>query len=91
MQLVEQGRLDLDADVNRYLDFRIPATYRRPVTLADLMAHTAGFEERTIGTGARSKADVPPLGRYLADHVPARIRPPGQVSAYSNYGAALAG
>ncbi|MFI6734927.1 serine hydrolase domain-containing protein [Nonomuraea sp. NPDC050451] len=92
MQQVQQGRLDLHADVNRYLTtFRIPATYPQPITLAHLMNHTAGFEDTTIGVGARSKADVLPLGTYLAEHVPARVRPPGQVSAYSNYGAALAG
>jgi CubicO group peptidase (beta-lactamase class C family) len=92
MQQVEAGRLDLDADVNRYLTaFKVPATYPRPVTLRDLMDHTAGFEDQIIGTGARAAADVPPLGEYLAAHMPARIRPPGEVSGYSNYGAALAG
>jgi CubicO group peptidase (beta-lactamase class C family) len=92
MQLVEQGKLDLDADVNRYLtSFQVPDTYPEPITLAHLMAHTAGFEDRSIGTGARKKQDVPPLGEYLAQHLPARVRPPGQISAYSNHGAALAG
>ncbi|MFF5108386.1 serine hydrolase domain-containing protein [Streptosporangium sp. NPDC000509] len=92
MQQVQQGRLDLKADVNRYLTaFRIPATYSRPITLQDLMDHTAGFEDRTIGVGSRSEDDVPPLADYLADNMPARVRPPGEVSAYSNYGAALAG
>lgn len=92
MQQVEAGRLDLDADVSRYLTgFRIPATYRQPVTLRHLMSHTAGFEDVGVGIAARDAADVAPLDRYLADHMPARIRPPGVVSAYSNYGAALAG
>ncbi|GGN46068.1 CubicO group peptidase (beta-lactamase class C family) [Actinoplanes campanulatus] len=92
MQQVEVGRLDLDADVNRYLaGFQVPGTYDQPVTLRHLMSHTAGFEDVITGTGARDAAGVPPLGRYLADHMPARIRPPGEVSAYSNYGAALAG
>jgi CubicO group peptidase (beta-lactamase class C family) len=53
--------------VNRYLTaFRIPATYPRPITLQDLMDHTAGFEDRTIGVGARSKDDVPPVHREPA-------------------------
>ncbi|GAA3017347.1 serine hydrolase domain-containing protein [Streptosporangium longisporum] len=92
MQQVQRGRLDLHADVNRYLtSFRVPATYPRPITLAQLMDHTAGFEDSAIGVGARTKADVPPLDRYLAERMPARIRPPGEVSAYSNHGAALAG
>jgi CubicO group peptidase (beta-lactamase class C family) len=92
MQQVQAGRLDLHADVNRYLKtFQIPATYPQPITLQNLMDHTAGFEDRIIGTGARTAADVVPLGRYLAENMPARIRPPGEISAYSNYGAALAG
>ncbi|GGO14198.1 FmtA-like protein [Microbispora rosea subsp. aerata] len=92
MQQVQRGRLDLKADVNRYLTaFRVPETYPRPITLQDLMDHTAGFEDRTIGVGSRSRNDVPPLGDYLAGNMPARVRPPGEVSAYSNYGAALAG
>jgi len=32
MQLVEQGKLDLDADINGYLDFEIPATYPEPTS-----------------------------------------------------------
>jgi CubicO group peptidase (beta-lactamase class C family) len=92
MQQVAAGRLDLDTDVNHYLTaFKVPATYPQPVTLRTLMNHTAGFEYSVIGTGARAAADVPPLGEYLATHMPERIRPPGEVSAYSNYGAALAG
>jgi CubicO group peptidase (beta-lactamase class C family) len=92
MQQVEAGRLDLDVDVNRYLkDFRIPATFPRPVTLRDLMDHTAGFEDYIIDTAAHDAAGMTPLGEYLARHLPARIQPPGEISAYSNYGAALAG
>jgi CubicO group peptidase (beta-lactamase class C family) len=92
MQQVQAGRIDLNADVNTYLtSFKVPATYPQPVTVQDLLDHTAGFEDRVIGTGARSAADVPPLGQYLADNMPDRIRPPGEVYAYSNYGAALAG
>ena len=45
MQLVEQKKLDLDADVNTYLDFTIPHTFGQPVTLRDLMTHRPGFEE----------------------------------------------
>jgi len=55
MQLVEQGRLDLDRDVNEYLDFHIPISDRGvPVTLRRLMTPRAGFEGRSFGTLARS-------------------------------------
>jgi CubicO group peptidase (beta-lactamase class C family) len=91
MQLVEQGRLDLQADVNNYLDFTIPATYPEPITLAHLMTHTSGFEELDMGLFVLSEEEMYPLGNYLKQRLPARIYPTGEVSAYSNYGAALAG
>jgi CubicO group peptidase (beta-lactamase class C family) len=93
MQLVEEGKLNLGEDVNAYLDdFRVPDTYPgRPITLQHLLTHTAGFEEHFTGTGARNAADVEPLGEYVATQMPARVRPPGEVTAYSNYGMSLAG
>jgi len=91
MQLVEQGKLDLDADVNTYLEFKIPATFPEPITLNHLMAHTSGFEDRTFGMQPATTEQLTPLGDWLKTHLPARVRPPGQLSAYSNYGAALAG
>ena len=92
MQLVEQGTLDLHADVNTYLaDFTIPATYPAPITLAHLLTHTAGFEDRQLGITVSSADDLVPLGTYLTDALPARVFPPGTVTAYSNYGTTLAG
>jgi len=91
MQLIEQGRVDLDADVNRYLDFTIPPAFGQPVTVRELLTHTPGFQESLEDLFVPTAAELRPLGRYLATHVPARIYPPGTVPAYSNYGAALAG
>jgi CubicO group peptidase (beta-lactamase class C family) len=91
MQLVEAGKLDLDADVNTYLDFRIPATFTEPITLRHLMAHTAGFEDFVVGVSARRAEELTPLGEYLAQHIPKRVRPSGRLPSYSNYGTALAG
>ena len=92
MQLYEQGRLDLQADVNTYLqDFKIPATFPEPITLNHLLSHTPGFEERSGGMMARTAKDLMPLGKFLATHMPARVRPPGQLTSYSNYGTSLAG
>jgi CubicO group peptidase (beta-lactamase class C family) len=93
MPLAEQVKLDLDADINVYLkDFQIPASYPRPITLKDLMTHTAGFED--LATGGRlfvgNASDIMPLGNYLKDEMPTRVRPPGEITTYSNYGAALA-
>ena len=92
MQLVEEGRIDLHADVNTYLkDFKIPSTYPQPVTMEHLMTHTAGFEDIGLGYAVSNPNDLQPLGTTLAQTIPARIWPPGQVWSYSNWGAALAG
>jgi len=94
MQQVERDRLSLDADVNSYLDespVAIPDAYDQPVTLEHLGTHTAGFEDVYRGVFYDEASDLRPLGRTLADTRPARVRPPGELSAYSNWGAALAG
>ena len=91
MQLWEQGQLDLDRDVNSYLDFEIPATFPEPITLTHLLTHTAGFEDRYKGLFADGPEDMAPLGEVLAKNIPARVLPPGEVDSYSNYGVGLAG
>jgi CubicO group peptidase (beta-lactamase class C family) len=91
MQQVEQGKLDLDRDINDYLDFKIPPYHGRPITARNLMTHTLGFEEQIKNLMSTDPKGVPPLGKVLKDQIPARIFPPGQVPAYSNYGAALGG
>jgi CubicO group peptidase (beta-lactamase class C family) len=92
MQLVEQGKIDLHEDVNRYLErFQISETYTEPVTMAHLLTHTAGFDEKLLGTFAREPADTRSLGEYLAEEMPPRVMEPGEVTSYSNHGLALAG
>jgi CubicO group peptidase (beta-lactamase class C family) len=91
MQLVEQGKLDLDRDVNDYLDFAIPKTYPEPVTLRQLLTHTAGFEETLKNLFVAHESDVKPLRTYLVNQMAARIFPPGKVPSYSNYGFTVAG
>ncbi len=90
MQEVEAGRIDLDKDVNAYLDFRIPSYRGKPVTMRQLMTHTAGFEEH----GKRTIFEDPKFRISLADYVklpPKRIYAAGTTPSYSNYGTALAG
>ncbi len=89
MQLVEEGRLDLDRDVNAYLDFRIPDAFGKPITMRHLMTHSAGFAERFHG--AFDSDLTTPLGVKLSRNIPERAYAPGTTMAYSNYGAALAG
>ncbi len=91
MQLVEQGKLDLEADIQTYLDFEIPQTYKEPIRLKNLLTHTPGFEDRGSGGFARSSNEVIPLADYLPANLPARVRSPGTFISYSNYGSAVAG
>lgn len=91
MQLVEQERLDLDADINRYLDFTIPPAFGQPITLRHLLTHTAGLEDSVRDLLFDDETRLQPLGAYVREHLPARIDPPGRVPAYSNYGMALVG
>lgn len=92
MQLWEQGKVDLNTDVNAYLkDFQIPATFEQPITLAHLLTHTAGFEETAERLFISDVETMTPLSDYVIRFVPERIYPPGEMVAYSNYGTALAG
>lgn len=92
MQLVEQGKIDLNADINIYLkDFKIPDTYPEPITMTHLLTHTPGFEDVINEMAARRAEDLVPLAEFLKRKMPARVLPPGKLTSYSNYGAALAG
>lgn len=91
MQLVEQGKLDLDRDINDYLDFKIPATYPKPITLRNVMTHTSGFEETAQELFVADAKDMKPIGTYVKEHLPERIYAPGTTPAYSNYATAVAG
>jgi CubicO group peptidase (beta-lactamase class C family) len=91
MQLVEQGKLSLDADLNTYLDFTIPATYPQPITMKNLMSHTSGFEDSGYKDYRLLPEELIPLDQYVKAQIPARVYPPGEIAAYSNYGASLAG
>ncbi len=94
LQLVEQGALSLDGDVNLYLDrdqLQIAPTFPEPVTLRRLLTHTAGFDELSIGMLVPPGGEVEPLEEHLARRMPPRVLPPGKIYSYSNYGFALVG
>jgi CubicO group peptidase (beta-lactamase class C family) len=91
MQLAEQGKLDIDADVNTYLDFQIAPAFGKPITLRNLMTHTGGFEEVLHDIIMTDPKIAPTLRDFLIRNQPVRMYPPGEIPAYSNYGVGLAG
>jgi CubicO group peptidase (beta-lactamase class C family) len=91
MQLVQAGKINLDQDINTYLDFKIPPAFGRPITMRDLMTHTPGFAEIVKHAFVAGPNRLLSLGDYLKNWTPNRIFPPGEVPAYSNYGATIAG
>ncbi len=91
MQLVEQGKIDLDADINTYLDFEIPDRKGEPITMRNLMQHVPGFEEQLRNLMTRNGDDMMDYEDLLKRWTPKRIFAPGTTPAYSNYGAGLAG
>ena len=86
MQLVEQGRLDLRADINTYLrGLQVP-----PTTMQQLLTHTSGLEDRFLGALVNDPKDLLPLGEYFKRAALRRVTQPGEQFAYSNHGMALA-
>ncbi|MEJ6949480.1 serine hydrolase domain-containing protein [Natronospora cellulosivora (SeqCode)] len=98
MQVVEQGEIDLNDDINKYLDFKIPEfvskssnSETKPITMKHLMTHRPGFEELMENLFVLSEDKMLSLEEYLRENIPERVFPPGEIMAYSNYGSALAG
>lgn len=90
MQQIEAGKVDLDADVNRYIDFKIPDFQGQPIRVRDLFQHTPGMSD-VPGIIVDDWAKVKPYPEFLKNNIPKRLWAPGTEASYSNYGAALAG
>ncbi|MHA4837437.1 serine hydrolase domain-containing protein [Sphingopyxis sp. MSC1_008] len=91
MQQVEAGKIDLDKDVNAYLDFKIPAYQGKPITMRNIMTHTAGFQESVRYLISSDPKAVMTLKKQMPLALPDRVFAPGTTPAYSNYATALAG
>ncbi|MEA1942498.1 MAG: serine hydrolase domain-containing protein [Pseudomonadota bacterium] len=90
MQQVELGRVDLDADINTYIDFHIPPYEGQTVRVRDLMSHSPGWSD-VSGISVATVEELTPYGEWIQQHIPERVWAPGTEIAYSNYGVALAG
>lgn len=92
MQLHEQGKLNLEANIQDYLpNLEIATNYAEPIRVKNLFTHTAGFEDRIIGLFGDSEDSLKPYSQVLAEQMPARVREPGLVSSYSNHSLGIAG
>ena len=93
MQLVEEGKIDLNEDIKNYLpENYLNLSFEKPITMNHLMTHSAGFEENPTAMMVSDVKDILPLEEYLSQkYAPKQIYSPGEVVAYSNYGTNLAG
>jgi CubicO group peptidase (beta-lactamase class C family) len=107
LQLVEQGRLDLDADVNKYLSFAVrnPHYPDAPITARQLLVHRSSVKDgRALAESYRCGDHPGPLGRWLSDYfsgpdlesnfhtwAPGEANPPKSPRAYSNVAYGLLG
>ncbi len=93
MQLVEQGKLDLDADIKTYLplEFAQKLEYTQAITMRDIMNHAAGFGDYAFNTIVFSKDKLVSLEEAILRDKPKQYYEVGTASAYSNYTASLAG
>lgn len=91
LQLVDEGRVDLDGSIADHLTrFRPPEPYG-PVTFRHLLTHSAGFEERFQGT--LTDRELPELAppETIRRLWCRQLRPAGQAVQYSNFALALLG
>ena len=92
MQLVERGEIELDQDINDYLQsIQIESDFEQPITVEDLLLHTAGFDDVFFGMHVRSAEEVQPLSRFVDEHLPNRYLSPGELISYNDHGYTLAG
>ncbi|UHA73797.1 serine hydrolase [Paenibacillus sp. 481] len=94
MQLVEQGRIDLDRDIHNYIDFKIPNETKVPLTARHLLSYTSGFDHTDKGIGKAFEYGNAPsisLEQFVKQNVPTVVRTPGTSYAYDNYSFMLQG
>lgn len=93
MKLAEEGKVELDADIQDYLpEGTLNLAFDKKITILDLMHHTAGFEDKIDGMDLENVDQLRLLNETITKETqPKQVYEPGTVSAYSNYGTALAG
>ncbi|OQB14816.1 MAG: putative penicillin-binding protein PbpX [Firmicutes bacterium ADurb.Bin193] len=87
--LNESGSLDMDKPISEYLETDFPKT-KYPITMRQLLTHSAGFEDMISGNAVKNVSETEPLSQSIRKYLPAQVFKPGEVISYSNYGIALA-
>ncbi len=93
MQLYEQGKIDLNADIDTYLPAGTVTKlkYDDPITMINLMNHDAGWQETTYTIETANEGKIVPLAEAIKNCEPPQVNRPGEITSYSNWGATLAG
>ncbi|MDU5142597.1 MAG: serine hydrolase [Paenibacillus dendritiformis] len=94
MQLAEQGKIDLHADINRYMgDIRIDNPFTEPVTMHHLLTHTSGFQVtlETMDDFPEDLSRTVSIQSYIKERMPPVVRKPGEAYMYDNFAYILQG
>lgn len=92
MQLVEQGKIELTADIQNYLGgIEIENSFNTPVTVHHLLTHTSGLAPMTDSMPYEDLSIFIPLESYIELRKPVVVREPGTSFAYDNYAYNLLG
>lgn len=93
LQLYEQNLIDLNEDIRVYLPphFFKKLAYDEPITMIDLMNHQGGWQETIYDITTSNPENMISLEAALMKSEPEQVYAPGTVTAYSNWGSALAG
>ncbi|WP_333563894.1 serine hydrolase [Bacillus cereus group sp. BcHK140] len=94
MQLVEQGKIDLNKDIVNYLGgLKYQNNMGEPVTMEHLLTHTTGFDyvDPRPEDIHYQENDYTMLKDYVEDNMPTVVRKPGDTYTYDNFASMLQG
>lgn len=89
LKLCEEGNLEMTKDISNYLGNDFPK-FKYPISMEQLLTHTAGFEDMVTGIAVFNISDTEPLSTSVKKYMPEQVFRPGEIISYSNYGIALA-
>lgn len=92
MQLAEQGKIQLNEDVQTYLgDIKLTNKTNAPLTMKHLLTHTTGFDFTDSLESTEHRTQPIPLETYVRENMPTVVRKPGEAFRYDNFASMLQG